>query len=97
MARILSYPFRLASNGSVVTVEQGSDEANAEQIGVLVLTRIGERPLVPAYGIEDPSFGILSAGDVVAGLAMFGPDVTIDEVSIRFPEDGIEEVLIAFA
>lgn len=97
MARILSYPFRLQTNGEAATVEQGSDEANAEQLAVLVLTRIGERALVPSYGVEDPAFGALTLGDVVAGVAMFGPDVQIESVETSYPTETAQEVDIAFA
>lgn len=93
----LSYPLRLRPNGRLALVEQGSDEHNAELLSVLVLTRPGERELAPAFGIEDPAFSQVSLGDVVAGVAMFGPPVRIEGLEVRFPDDHTEEVDINFA
>lgn len=97
MAKILSYPFRILPNGAAASVDQGSDEANAEQIGVLALTRIGERALVPTFGVEDPAFGSVTMGDLVAGITMFGPEVRIDDVAIRRRDEHTQEVSIAFS
>jgi hypothetical protein len=97
MARILSYPFRLLPSGAIATVEQTSDAGNAEQIAVLCLTRPGERPLVPAFGIEDPTFGDLAIADLVAGLQMYGPDVEVTAIDSRHVVEGTLEVDIAFS
>ena len=48
---LLSHPFRLERNGSAATVTDGSDEANAEGIAILAMTRRGERDLVPEFGL----------------------------------------------
>lgn len=97
MARILSYPFRLGPDGSIATVEQGSDQANAEQVAVLILTREGERELCPTYGVDDPTFAELELGDVAAGLAMFGPDVDLESVQVTVPDEARQEVAVAFS
>ncbi len=81
MARTLSHPFRLAPGGRVATVEQGTDQANGELIEVLVLTRIGERPLTPGFGITDPLFSALEPTEIAAGIATYGPDVTISALT----------------
>lgn len=94
--RLISYPFRLDAPGNVATVEEGSDENNAELIAVLVLTRPGEREMVAEFGVDDPTFDELSIGDVIAGVAMFGPPVTITDIDVRYPTDTSSEVDIAF-
>ena len=81
MARILRHPFGLAVNGNVATVDQDSDAADAQGVAVLVLTRRGERPLVPGYGIADPTFAGVDAGEVAAGVARYGPPVRIVNVT----------------
>lgn len=96
MTRLISYPFRLESSGQVATVEDGSDQSDAELLAVLILTRPGERELVPEFGVNDPAFDELSIGDVIAGAEMFGPAVTITEVISRYSDDGRQEVDIGF-
>lgn len=74
---LLSYPFRLSPIGRVATVTQGSAEAAAEEIAQLVLTEPGERPLVPEYGINDPTFGRIDVGDIAAAVQIWGPGVAV--------------------
>lgn len=92
--RLLSHPFRLTPGGSVATTAQGSDDANLEQVAVLALTVAGERPMVPGFGISDPAFGRFHAGELVAGVARWGPPVRIDDVSVSFPSDATQRVAV---
>lgn len=81
MAPILSIPFRLTNTGQVAVVEQGTDQANAEQIGILLATIQGERTMQPGFGIPDPAFSTIPAAVVSAQVALWGPDVSIESVS----------------
>lgn len=95
--RLISYPFRLSPNGSAATVEDGSDDATAELLAVLVLTRRGERDLVPDFGVPDPAFGTLDLNDVAASVAMFGPEVSLEAVRVSYPTPTTQEVDISYA
>jgi hypothetical protein len=94
--QILSHPFRLAPRGAVAVVEQDSDQGHAEQLAVLCLTRIGERPLVPGFGITDPTFAGIDPTEIVAGLAEHGPAVTLTDVQAQFEDDSTQLVRIDF-
>lgn len=96
MARILSHPFRLVANGSVATVEQDSEQADREQIAVLALTVTGERALVPNFGVTDPTFAGFEAAELRAGVATFGPPVTITDVRTTMQPDDTELVEVDF-
>lgn len=93
---LISHPFRLEANGAVATVEDGTEEAAAEGIAVLVLTRRGERDLVPGFGMIDPTFDELSVAELNVGLAEYGPDVIVTDVAITYPTDRTERVELAF-
>jgi hypothetical protein len=95
MSRILSHPFRLVSD-SVATVEQSSDAANAEQLAVLILTKRGERPLVPTFGVVDPAFRGLDVADVKLGVALHGPPVSIVAVKRKVVDAMTEEVEVVY-
>lgn len=95
MASILSHPFRLAG-GRIAVVEQFSDQANAEQLAVLLLTRRGERPLVPTFGVADPTFDALDVGDVLTGIEAFGPEVALMDVETRFTGPMTQEVVVTY-
>jgi phage baseplate assembly protein W len=99
MARILSYPFRIAGAGVVATVEQNSDQADTEQVAALVLTRLGERPLVPAFGLRDPAFVGIDSSELVAAVARWGPPVRLTDVTATVDRDrpNVTEVRVTFA
>lgn len=80
--RLLSHPFRLAPGGAVATVEQGTDDANLEQVAILALTKAGERPMVPGFGITDPAFVGFRTAELVAGVKAWGPPVHIGAVDV---------------
>lgn len=56
MADILSFPFRLAPNGSAATVYQGSDQYYSEQIATIILTLQNERDYDLEFGMPDIAF-----------------------------------------
>lgn len=94
--RLLSYPFRLTANGSIATVEQRSSQAAAEQIAMIVLTEKGERVMLPAFGIIDPSFDKLDAGEVALEVSLYGPKVTITNVEAYYQDDSTLTVDLEF-
>lgn len=94
MARILSHPFRLTLAGTVATVDQDTEQADAEQLAVLALTRVGERELVPAFGMTEPVFADFDVADFVAGVATYGPPVDIVNVSTSPVGDAGRELLV---
>lgn len=93
---LISHPFRLERNGSIATVTDGSDEANAEGIAILALTRRGERDLVPEFGIADPTFDAVTLADLNAGLTDYGPAVEVTDVTTTYPTDRTQRVELAF-
>lgn len=96
MTQLISHPFRLNPNGTVVTLEDSTDEFLAEQIAVLVLTKPGERQLVPSFGVNDPAFDRLDISALQAGLSVFGPDVLLTEVRSEYISDHEADVYVAF-
>lgn len=96
MARILSHPFRVAPNGHVVTVEQDTTAADAEQVAVFALTIRGERELVPAFGLTDPALYGIIPEELAAGVARFGPPVRVQQVTARAIDELTQAVEVRF-
>lgn len=97
MALIISHPFRLAG-GSVATVDEVTERASAEQLAVLVLTKRGERVLVPLFGVIDPAFSSegIELADVSIAAQTFGPEVTLTDLSTRFLNDTTQEAVLSY-
>lgn len=93
---LLSHPFRLEANGAVATVEDGTDEAYAEGIAVLAMTRKGERDLVPGFGVTDPAYTGLDLAELNVGLLDYGPPVTVVDADVTYPTATIERVELVF-
>lgn len=93
---LLSHPFRVDRNGACATVTDGSDEANAEGIAILALTRRGERDLVPDFGAPDPVFDSLSLADLNVGLVDYGPPVEVTDLTATYPDDRTQRVVLVF-
>lgn len=93
---LLSFPFRLASDGTVATVLDGSDDANAEALAVLVQTIRGERPLAPDFGVTDPAWAELTAGEVNAQLDRFGPAIRVTDVTADPDGDRVARTVLTY-
>lgn len=93
---VISHPFRLDSTGAIATVVEGSEDADAEAIAILALTRKGERDLVPDFGITDPAYGVLDVAELNVALSDFGPPITITDVAVDYPTDRLERIELAF-
>lgn len=96
MVSVWSFPFRPGGDGSVATVEEGSDPAIEEAIAVAMLTRPGERILVPTFGATDPAFVGVEAGALQRHLDDFGPNVVITGITTRQQQPHTEAVTVAW-
>jgi hypothetical protein len=92
--RVISFPFALDGTGAVATVDQDSDVEVEQQLAVAVLTRPGERIVVPTFGVDDPAFVHFLTGALQRHCLDFGPDVTIIEVNRALRSDDREIVSI---
>lgn len=96
MVSVWSFPFRIGGDGSIATVEEGSDPAIEEAIAVAMLTRPGERTTVPTFGAVDPAFVGVEAGSLQRHLDDFGPNITITSVTTRHQPPHSETVTVAW-
>lgn len=94
MVSVWSFPFRIGGDGSIATVEEGSDPAVEEAIAVAMLTRAGERITVPTFGAVDPAFVGVEAGSLQRHLDDFGPNVVITSVTTRPQQPHSEAVTV---
>lgn len=94
--RLFSYPFRITPNGSIATVEQYSSQYTAEQIAMITLTEKGERQLIPNFGLVDPTFLGVNVGDLSLQVSLYGPDVSISNLSAYYEDDSILTVKVEF-
>lgn len=95
MALVLSHPLRLDVDGSFATVDPDSPAGQAEALVALIGTRYNERPLAPTFGLSDPTFATVDAGELGAQVAIFGPAVNITGVDTTVT-DGVATVVVTF-
>ncbi len=80
--RVISHPFRLDSNGRVVTAPQYSGRQAAELAGAVVATVAGERGLAPAYGLPDPVGRGVHGEEVASIIETCEPDLAVIAVDL---------------
>lgn len=86
--RVISHPFRVDSNGRVVTNEQYSPRQAAELAGAVVATVAGERGLAPAYGLNDPVGVGVNGDEVAATIELCEPDLAVVSVDVAGDSEG---------
>lgn len=91
---LLSYPFRLAADGTVATVQDDTDAATTEGVAVLLLTRKGERDMAPDFGMSDPTFSTLDLAELNLGLIDYGPDVEVADLETTYPDDTTARLVV---
>ncbi len=97
MGKIFAHPFRIGPGGSSVTLDEASDAATQQLIAAVILTRRGERPLLPTFGIDDPRYGRIEPAQVAAVVAAHGPRVKITELSSTFSDSVTQEIFLTYA
>lgn len=96
---IFAVPFRIdPATGAPAVVDHASDPGVAQEIAVLLLTRPGEDPLAPGFGMADPVFGQApTAAELNAALAVYGPACTVTNVDVRQVDATTETIRIEYA
>lgn len=89
---VISFPFRLTPQGTVATVAHGSELEVEEAIAVMTLTLEGERLLTPGFGIPDPTFFGLNAGDLQTCIDEYGPEGVVIEGVENEPLNDTQEL-----
>lgn len=94
---LISWPFRIAPNGSAVTRPDDTPEYYAEEIMQMVTTRTGERPLVPGFGVADPTFAYLDPNELAIRCDTYSIPARIVDVETQTIGDGRQDVLVTYA
>lgn len=96
MSNVLSFPFRLSPNGTAATVDQGTEQYYAEQINVLVSTDMGERPLLPNFGVPMMEFHQFAALSLIQACRAYLPEVEITDANVIHRSDARDDVVVTF-
>lgn len=97
MAYLLSFPFRISSYGSAVTVEQGEENYYDEQIAAILLTIRGERPMRDTFGIPDIPYRGFAYSAFSAQVKQEMPELTNLKATITPLDDRTEEVTVEYS
>ncbi len=95
--RVLAHPFRLDGSGGVATVEQWSQAQAGQLVQGILSTIVGERPLAPAFGVDDPAGRGLGEDEIVAAVDLCEPDIEVLGVEVDGPASGVQTVEVAVA
>lgn len=84
MARVLTLPLTMTSDGSLATITQGHPAEIAQSVGLLLATQPGDRRALPDYGLPDPVFAGVDHQVLLEVVAEWEPraDAELIETSI---------------
>lgn len=94
--QLIAHPFRLGNDGRVQTYEQDSDAYLAGRIAFVLGCRPGERPLVPAFGVNDPAFDELTLASIQNQMTIFEIPVEITGVERDDVSDSTASYRVTF-
>lgn len=63
---------------------------------MLALTRVGERPLVPGFGLTDPAFATFEPSELAAAVTLWGPRVVLDRIDVSAVDDSTIAVEVGY-
>lgn len=92
-----AHPFRLDPRGQVATVPYGSDDEVDGIIRAMIDTRPGDRAIYDEFGIPEPTFVGVDAGDIQAGLDQFGPaGVDVADVVVEVTGQDTQSAIVSW-
>jgi hypothetical protein len=94
--QLLTHPFRFLPSGAAATTDADTDEYDSQLIEALIRTTSGERPVTPGFGISDPVYSYIEPTEIAAGLATYGPDVELQNVTAEPGDPGMSLVTITY-
>lgn len=93
MAETLQVPFRFAA-GKAAKVDARSDAGLLQQVAVLLMTRLGERPMRLALGVHDPTWHDLDLVEANSALRTFGSGVRLARLSAEWADATTRRLVI---
>lgn len=75
----LKFPLTFDKNGSLATLEDGTDDFYAQLLSMAALTEPGTHPYTPTFGVLDPSFRTVNRGLFMIQASRFVPEVRVLE------------------
>lgn len=75
----IKFPLSFDKNGSLATVEDGTDDFYAQILSMAALTEPGTHPYTPTFGVLDPAFRTISRGMFIIQASRFVPEIQVIE------------------
>lgn len=93
----LKYPFDYDSEGSLVTLEEDTDELFSQLLSICALTEPGTFPYSPTFGVFDPTFKAVDRGSYMIQASRFIPEIVVTSVDGSISEvDGSTTLKVSY-
>jgi phage baseplate assembly protein W len=101
MSSAINFPFTLDTFG-VLTPTTSANKIYLDRVLTLLSTNVGQRPMLPEYGIDwkvalfenEGDAKAATPGALRAAIARWIPDVKVNNITMKDQQDGIEYVTI---
>jgi phage baseplate assembly protein W len=97
----INFPFTLDNDGVLVTTPN-ANKIYLDRVLTLLSTNVGQRPMLPEYGIDwtvalfenEDDARAATPGALTAAISRWIPDVRVTNITMQDQQDGIEYVNI---
>lgn len=101
MTSAINFPFTLDTFG-VLTSTEAANKIYLDRVLTLLSTNVGQRPMLPEYGIDwsvalfetEDDAKAATPGAIKAAISRWIPDVKVENITMQDQQDGIEYVNI---
>lgn len=76
----LKFPLEVGEDGSLVTLQENTDQLFAQLLSVCAQTEPGTFPYTPSFGVFDPTFNGIDRGSFMIQASRFIPEVVITSI-----------------
>lgn len=73
----IKYPLEYDADGSLVSLEEDTDELFAQLLSICAVTEPGTFPYSPTFGVLDPTFRSVNRGSYMIQASRFIPEIVI--------------------
>lgn len=102
MSVAIKFPYTLSNYGIVDTTSE-SNQIYLDRVLTLLSTNVGQRPMLPTYGVDWSTALFENEGNaraavpaaITAAVSIWIPDVEVKNIDIQDNQDGIKSVLLS--
>jgi hypothetical protein len=90
----IRFPLRFdETNGGMVFLDEGTDDYYRQLLSIAARTEQGTHPVIPDFGVMDPTFKTIDRGQFLLSAAHYVPEIQVTSVETLLDEGSGENAI----